>query len=64
MTLVEFTLHDERKVLINPALVAYLLPIGGNSSIQLTRLIMVSGVEPVDVRESVPFVSKTLQNRI
>ena len=63
MTLVEFTLHDDRKVSVNPDFVAYVVAVGGNTSIPLTRIIMSGTGEPVDVRESQSAVSRLLQSK-
>lgn len=63
MTLVELTLHDERKVQINVDLVAYFTPVGGNTSVSLTRILMTGCVEPIDVRETVATVASRLLAR-
>ena len=63
MTLIEFTLHDDRKVSVNADLVAYVVAVGGNTSIPLTRIIMSGAGEPVDVRESPGTVSRMLQSK-
>jgi hypothetical protein len=60
MRLVELTLHDDRKVLVNPDRVAYVVPVGGNASIALTRIVMVNTAEPVDVRETQAAVDRLL----
>lgn len=63
IVLVELTLHDDRKVLVNPKEVAYVVSVGGNASIQLTRIIMSRVGEPIDVRETQAAVARLLQGQ-
>jgi len=60
MRVLELTLHDDRKVLVNADRVAYVVGVGGNASIPVTRIVIAGNVEPVDVRESVGAVGRLL----
>ncbi len=61
MKLIELTLHDDRKVFVNPYRVSYVVTVGGNASIPLTRIIMAGSPEPVDVRETAAAVTRMLE---
>jgi hypothetical protein len=61
MRILELTLHDDRKVLVNADRVSYVVPLGGNTSIPLTRIVMGGNAEPIDVRETQIAISRLLQ---
>jgi len=63
MNLLELTLHDDRKVMINADHIAYVVPVGGNASIPVTRIVMTGTPEPVDVRETQAAVFRMMLGR-